>query len=153
VFPWIFPLITNYWSQNTAKIKFIASKEAGWTSSRARKIVNIYHDSAYGKETIPVLDAQAKKYASSHAHTRGSSGERTAGAVAADPADQARLGDPARLGCDESDRAQSGGESGLPAQQNGRCVWSGAEEDVIPAGDAAKGFYAAASTSPGPTTP
>jgi branched-chain amino acid transport system substrate-binding protein len=25
VFPWIFPLITNYWSQNTAKIKFIAS--------------------------------------------------------------------------------------------------------------------------------
>src|SRR5688572_31454387 len=29
---------------------------------QGKKIVNIYHDSAYGKETIPVLDAQAKKY-------------------------------------------------------------------------------------------
>ncbi|HYT16474.1 MAG TPA: ABC transporter substrate-binding protein, partial [Burkholderiales bacterium] len=29
VFPWIFPLITNYWSQNTAKIKFIGMKEGG----------------------------------------------------------------------------------------------------------------------------
>src|SRR5437899_9758521 len=29
VFPWVFPLITNYWSQNTAKIKFIGMKEGG----------------------------------------------------------------------------------------------------------------------------
>ena len=62
VFPWIFPLITNYWSQNTAKIKFIASKEGGMDKLKGKKIVNIYHDSAYGKETIPVLDAQAAKY-------------------------------------------------------------------------------------------
>src|SRR6266545_5009412 len=29
VFPYVFPLITNYWSQNTAKIKFIGMKEGG----------------------------------------------------------------------------------------------------------------------------
>ena len=29
VFPYVFPLVTNYWSQNTAKIKFIGSKEGG----------------------------------------------------------------------------------------------------------------------------
>ena len=29
VFPWVFTLPTNYWSQNTAKIKFIAIKQ-GW---------------------------------------------------------------------------------------------------------------------------
>ncbi|HYU69770.1 MAG TPA: ABC transporter substrate-binding protein, partial [Burkholderiales bacterium] len=62
VFPWVFPLITNYWSQNTAKIKFIGMKEGGMDKLKGKKIVNIYHDSAYGKETIPVLDAQAKKY-------------------------------------------------------------------------------------------
>ena len=62
VFPWIFPLITNYWSQNTAKIKFIGMKEGGMDKLQGKKIVNIYHDSAYGKETIPVLDVQAKKY-------------------------------------------------------------------------------------------
>ena len=33
VFPYVFPLITNYWSQNTAKIKYIGSRrKAGWTS-------------------------------------------------------------------------------------------------------------------------
>src|SRR5260370_8730757 len=62
VFPYIFPLITNYWSQNTAKIKFIGMKEGGMDKLKGKKIVNIYHDSAYGKETIPVLDVQAKKY-------------------------------------------------------------------------------------------
>ncbi len=62
VFPWVFPLITNYWSQNTAKIKFIGMKEGGMDKLKGKKIVNIYHDSAYGKETIPVLDAQAAKY-------------------------------------------------------------------------------------------
>src|SRR5262245_42319993 len=62
IFPYIFPLITNYWSQNTAKIKFIGMKEGGMDKLKGKKIVNLYHDSAYGKETIPVLDVQAKKY-------------------------------------------------------------------------------------------
>src|SRR5215813_3553065 len=29
VFPYVFPLVANYWSQNTAKIKFIGQKEGG----------------------------------------------------------------------------------------------------------------------------
>jgi len=45
-----------------AKIKFIGMKEGGVEKLKGKKIVNIYHDSAYGKETIPVLDAQAAKY-------------------------------------------------------------------------------------------
>ena len=39
-----------------------------------------------------------------HAHPGAASGQRAGRAVAADPADQARLGDPARLGRDESRR-------------------------------------------------
>jgi branched-chain amino acid transport system substrate-binding protein len=39
-------------------------KEGGMDKLKGKKIVNIYHDSAYGKETIPILDAQAKKYGS-----------------------------------------------------------------------------------------
>ena len=62
MFPYVFPLITNYWSQNTAMIAFIGMKEGGMDKLKGKKIVNIYHDSAYGKETIPILDAQAKKY-------------------------------------------------------------------------------------------
>src|SRR3989441_13182420 len=62
VFPYVFPMITTYWSQNTAKIKFIGMKEGGMDKLQGKKIANLYHDSAYGKETIPVLDVQAKKY-------------------------------------------------------------------------------------------
>src|SRR2546425_8231319 len=62
VFPYVFPLMTNYWSQNTAKIKFIGMKEGGMGKLQGKKIVNIYDVSAYGKENIPVLDVQAKKY-------------------------------------------------------------------------------------------
>ena len=64
VFPWVFPLLTNYWSQNTAKIKFIGMKEGGMDKLKGKKIVNIYHDSAYGKETIALLDKQARSMAS-----------------------------------------------------------------------------------------
>ena len=117
VFPYVFPLITNYWSQNTAKIKFIGSKEGGMDKLKGKKIVNIYHDSAYGKETIPVLDAQAKKYGFAVTHIAGAaSGQRAGRAVAADPPDQARLGDPARLGRDEPGGAQGRGEDRLPAR-------------------------------------
>jgi branched-chain amino acid transport system substrate-binding protein len=50
VFPWVFPLLTNYWSQNTGKIKFIGDKEGGMDKLKGKKIVLLYHDSAYGKE-------------------------------------------------------------------------------------------------------
>src|SRR5512132_1252606 len=62
VFPYVFPLITNYWSQNTAKIKFIGMKEGGIDKLKGKKIANVYHESSYGKETIPILDKQAETY-------------------------------------------------------------------------------------------
>lgn len=62
VFPYLFPALTNYWSQSTAKLKFIGSQMGGMDKLKGLKIANVHHDSAYGKETIPVLEAQAKKY-------------------------------------------------------------------------------------------
>ena len=51
VFPWVFPLMVNYWSLSTAKIKYIAELEGGLDKLKGLKIANVYHDSAYGKET------------------------------------------------------------------------------------------------------
>ncbi|MDM8563156.1 ABC transporter substrate-binding protein, partial [Candidatus Marithioploca araucensis] len=62
VFPYIFPLLTTYWNQNTAKIKFIGEREGGMDKLKGKIIANVYHHSEYGKETVPVLEAQAKKY-------------------------------------------------------------------------------------------
>ena len=61
VFPWVFPLITNYWSQNTAKIKYIGMQEGGMDALKGKKIANLHHESSYGKETVPILDLQAEK--------------------------------------------------------------------------------------------
>ncbi|HSF33149.1 MAG TPA: ABC transporter substrate-binding protein [Candidatus Tectomicrobia bacterium] len=62
VFPYVFNPPTTYWSQNTAKIRFIGQRADGMDKLKGLKIVHIYHDSEYGRETIPILDTQAAQY-------------------------------------------------------------------------------------------
>jgi branched-chain amino acid transport system substrate-binding protein len=62
VFPYVFPVPSNYWSQNTAKIRFIGQRVGGMDQLKGRKIAHVYQDSAYGQETIPILDQQAAQY-------------------------------------------------------------------------------------------
>ncbi len=144
VFPYIFPLITNYWSQNTTKIKFIGSKEGGMDKLKGKKIVNLYHDSAYGKETIPVLDVQAKKYGFEVTHI-----------AVAHPGNeqqsqwlQVRQIKPDWVilrgwGVMNPTALKAAAKTGFPREKIVGVWWSGAEEDTIPAGDAAKGYIAA----------
>jgi branched-chain amino acid transport system substrate-binding protein len=61
VFPWLFPLVSNYWDAATGIVKFIGEKEGGAEKLKGKKIVLLYHDSAYGKEPHPVLEAEAAK--------------------------------------------------------------------------------------------
>ena len=57
VFPWVFPMVSNYWDAATGIVKFIAEREGG--NLKGKKIVLLYHDSAYGKEPHPILEAEA----------------------------------------------------------------------------------------------
>jgi len=59
VFPWVFPILSNYWDGATGIVKFIDEQEKG--DLKGKKIVLLYHDSAYGKEPQPVLAAEAEK--------------------------------------------------------------------------------------------
>ncbi len=43
-------------------IKYLADKNGGYHKLKGKKIVYLYHDSAFGKEAMPVLDAQAQQY-------------------------------------------------------------------------------------------
>jgi branched-chain amino acid transport system substrate-binding protein len=61
VFPWVFPILSNYWDAATGIVKFIGDKEGGEGKLKGKKIVLLYHDSAYGKEPHPVLEAEAAK--------------------------------------------------------------------------------------------
>lgn len=62
VFPWVFPILSNYWSAATGIVKFIGQQEGGMEKLKGKKLVLLYHDSAYGKEPHPVLEAEAAKH-------------------------------------------------------------------------------------------
>ena len=154
VFPYVFPLMTNYWSQSTAKIKFIGQKEGGLDKLKGKKIVNLYHDSAYGKETMPILEAQAKKYGFevTHVAVPHPGNEQQAQWL------QVRRVKPDWVilrgwGVMNPTALKAAAKVGFPRDKIVGVWWSGAEEDVIPAGDSAKGYIAAAFNLPGTDFP
>jgi branched-chain amino acid transport system substrate-binding protein len=62
VFPYVFNPPVNYWSQNTAKIRFIGQQAGGMEQLKGLKIAHVYADDGYGRETMPLLDTQAAHY-------------------------------------------------------------------------------------------
>ncbi len=62
VFPWVFNFPTTYWSQASAFINYVAQQEGGLDKLKGKKIAHVYHNSAYGKEANPTLEALAGKY-------------------------------------------------------------------------------------------
>jgi branched-chain amino acid transport system substrate-binding protein len=62
VFPYVFPAPSTWWSQNTAKIRFIGQRAGGMEQLKGRKIAHVYLDNDYGRETLPMLDTQAAHY-------------------------------------------------------------------------------------------
>jgi len=62
VFPYVFPAPINFWSQNTAKLRFLGQRAGGLAQLKGRKIAHVYHDSDFGRETMPLLDTQAAQY-------------------------------------------------------------------------------------------
>ena len=94
VYDWVFPLGTTYWDQMAAMIAYLGQKEGGLDKLKGKKIAFLYHDSAYGKEPIPVLDALAAKLGFEVLKIADHAAWPDAGiAVAADPAGEARLHD------------------------------------------------------------
>jgi branched-chain amino acid transport system substrate-binding protein len=62
VFPYVFPVPITWWSMNTAKIRFLGHRVGGMEQLKGLQIAHVYHDSDFGRETIPILDTQAAHY-------------------------------------------------------------------------------------------
>src|ERR1700752_2656812 len=62
VFPYVFPLITTYWSQATVLVKFMGQKMGGMDNWKGKKLGLASRAPAYGKEPIPILTDMAKQY-------------------------------------------------------------------------------------------
>ncbi len=142
VFPYIFPLGTNYLSTNVVKIKFIGAKEGGMDKLKGKKIVNLHMDSAGGKETIPVLEAQAKKYGFELINISvpmpGSEQQAAWLEIRRLKPDWVILRE---WGVAPAVALKTAEKVGFPANRIIGVPFAGAEDDLTPAGDSAKGFY------------
>jgi len=145
VFPWVFTTPTNYWSQNSAKIKFIGKQMGGMDKLKGLKIANLHIDVPYGQETKPILDALAKKFGFTVRHFP----------VSWPGIDQKAqwLDIVRRYKADWVINRNWGVSCTVPLKEAARYKfprnrilgvwWCGSEEDVLPAGPAAKGYYSA----------
>jgi branched-chain amino acid transport system substrate-binding protein len=62
VFPYVFNPPVSYWSMNTAKLRFIGQQAGGMGKLKGLKIVHVYINDDFGRETLPILDRQAAHY-------------------------------------------------------------------------------------------
>lgn len=143
VFPYIFPVVLTFYSEASALINYIAQKEGGLDKLKGKKIVTLYHDSAYGRETIEPLKLLSEKY-----------GFQDIQIPFADPGNeqspqwrQIRQVQPDWVfirtwGVSTPVAIRTASRFGIPANRIIGDVWASSEEDVIPAGDAAKGYLA-----------
>ena len=150
VFPYVFPLITTYWSQAAAMIKYLGDKSGGLDKLKGKKIVHIYHDSAFGKEPFPVLEAAAKQY-----------GFELVKIAVPHPGNeqnsqwlQIRQANPDYVilwgwGVMNAVAIKTAARVGYPREKMLGVWWAGSEEDAIPAGDAAKGYSTMTYNTPG----
>ncbi|MDB5916289.1 MAG: transporter permease [Massilia sp.] len=150
VFPYIFPLITSYWNQAAAMIKYLGDKEGGYAKLKGKKIAYLYHDSPFGKEPMPVLDALAKQH-----------GFELLKVAVAPPGNeqqsqwlQIRQAKPDHVilwgwGVMNSVAIKTAQRNGFPREKMLGVWWAGSEEDTIPSGEAAKGYTSMTFNTPG----
>jgi branched-chain amino acid transport system substrate-binding protein len=150
VFPYVFPLISNYWSQAAAMIRYLGEKNGGMAKLKGKKIVHLYHDSPFGKEPLPVLEAMAQQH-----------GFELVKIPVAPPGSeqqsqwlQIRQARPDHVilwgwGVMNAVAIKTAQRNGFPREKMLGVWWAGSEEDTVPAGDAAKGYSSMTFNTPG----
>src|SRR5450432_1708135 len=150
VFEWVFPVGTTYWDQAAAMIAYLGGKEGSDNKLKGKKIAYLYHDSAYGKEAIPVLEALATKLGFELMKVPVT----PPGLTQESQWLQIRQAKPDYVilwgfGVMNPAALKAAAKTGYPREQILGVWWAGSEEDVIPAGDAAKGYVSAAFSASG----
>jgi len=141
VFPYVFPLQLNPYSEVSAIINYIGQQSGGLAKLKGKKIVTLYHGSPYGKETNPILTLLAKKYGFEltllevpHPGNEQQSQWLTIRQIKPDWVILRGWGvmNPVAL--------KTAQKTGFPANHIIGNIWSNSEDDAAPAGDAAKGY-------------
>lgn len=150
VFPWVFTVPTTYWSQASAKIKYVAAKEGGLDKLKGKTIALVHHNSPYGKEPIPTLTELSKKHgfkleilAVDHPGQEQKATWQKIQQLEPDWIFFWGWGVMNQVGVKEA------AAIGFKMDRIVGVWWSGSEADVLPAGNAAKGYLAATFHVPG----
>ena len=141
VFPYVFNPPTTYWSMNTAKLRFIGQRAGGMEQLKGLKIANVYNDNDYGRETMPILDHQAAQYGFTVQHLAvqlpGLDQKATWLRVKVAQPDWVLL---RGAGVMTMTALKEAAQVGFPRDKIVGAAPTCAEQDVVPAGEAARGF-------------
>jgi len=152
VFEWVFNYPTNYWNGASIAVKHILDLNNGDIGGKT--IALVYHNSAYGKEPIPTLEALAKK----HGYTLSLLPVDSPGQEQKSQWLQIRRERPDYVllwgwGIMNQVAIQEAANIRFPMENFIGIWWSGSENDVLPVGDAADGYKALNMHLPGSDFP
>ena len=143
VFKWNFPLGGTYWGAADMLIQHVGKKEGGLDKLKGKKIALVYHDSPYGKEPIALLQERAKM----HGYELSLLPVTHPGVEQKSTWLQVRQNRPDYVflwgwGVMNSTSLKEAVAVGYPRDKMYGVWWAGAEPDVRPVGDGAKGYNA-----------
>ncbi len=144
-FPYLAPVVANFWAQATSTIKYIAQLEGGEDKLKGKKIAYIHLDNDYGRQPFPMFDELAKKYGfewkswalSWPALEQSAAWADIARRYRADYAIGWLYGQSCAVPYTEISKV------GFPIKKYIGSLWCGTEDDVSPAGALAKGTVTA----------
>jgi branched-chain amino acid transport system substrate-binding protein len=143
VFQWNFPLLGTYWTASDILLQHIAKLEGGFDKLKGKKIALVYHDSPYGKEPIALLTKRAQMHGFETMFLPvthpGVEQKATWLQIRQNKPDYVLLWG---WGVMNSTAIKEAVAVGYPREKMYGVWWSGAEPDVRPAEDGAKGYNA-----------
>ncbi|MFM7506732.1 MAG: ABC transporter substrate-binding protein [Rubrivivax sp.] len=151
VWPWVFNAAGHYWGQVVVQLAFMARQEGGIEKMKGKTVVHLHIDSAFGREPLPAMREVAKQWGIKLIE------------IAVPPPGLEQQSQWLQIRREKADwvtfwGAGSGMNStaitnaarvGFPRNRMVYVSFGSAEEDMVPAGDAAKGTYATANAVPG----
>ena len=151
VWPWVFNAAGHYWGQVAVQLGYMAKKEGGIDKMKGKTVVHLHIDSAFGREPLPAMREITKQW-----------GVRLI-EIAVPPPGLEQQSQWLQIRREKADwvtfwGAGSGMNStaitnaarvGFPRDRMIYVSFGGAEEDMVPAGPAAKGTFVTANAVPG----
>lgn len=140
-FPWVFNYPANYWDGASVAVNYLLSQNGD--SLQGKKIVLVYHNSAYGREPIPTLE----RLSATHGFTFIAIPVDSPGQEQSSQWLQIRRERPDYVlmwgwGVMNAVAIQEAANIRFPMENFIGIWWSGSENDVVPVGAGAHGYTA-----------